>query len=974
MFNIQTKRTTAMDITIKKTFLILISFFLLCNMAYSQKGTIRGQIIDGENGEPLFSANAILVGTQNGATSDFDGNFEIIADPGTYDLEISFIGLSSVTITGVEVKAGEVTIIDVIQLKPATNELAAVTITAEAVRNTEEALITAKRKSANVIDGISASKLRKTGDSDAGDAVKRVTGVSVEGGKYVYVRGLGDRYTKTMLNGVDIPGLDPDKNSIQIDIFPTNLISNMTVLKSALAELPADFTGGVVNIETQEFPVEKIFEVSVGVSFNPAMHFNNNYVNYDGSGTDFLGFDGGDRTIPDRSGVAPRANFESDAEVNEFVKKFNRTLGADIQTSPMDFDLGISTGNQYNLSNGNKLGYIFSATYKNSTRFYEEVEFGEYQRPTPAGEYELLTAATQRGSMGENNVLLGGLGGLSYKTPDSKYKLTVMHLQNGESKAAQLRIDVPQDIPGTSDYQAFSNNLEYGQRGLTNALLSGQHYINGGKWQINWTVSPTLSNITDPDIRKTAFTITAGDSIFAPGQGGNPLRIWRYLNEINAVGKIDVIREHSLFENDAKFKFGASHVFKDRDYEIIQYDLVPNGLAPDFSGDPDEVLIDENIFPEGELYYQSSVQAGKPNPNEYQSNVHYSSLYVSEEFTPVFRLKAIVGLRGELFLQRHTGRDADGANDPNNPEANILDNELVLDAFDLFPSINLIYQLNENMNLRGSYYRSIARPSFKELSFAQILDPISNRTFNGGLFQYPDWDGNLISTRINNFDIRWELFMERGELLSVSVFYKQFNSPIELVRIPAAPNSNDFQPRNVGDGQLFGAEFEIRKSLAFITESLSNFIFSGNVTYTYSEIDMTDAEFFARLGAEKEGETIEKTRAMAGQAPYIINGGFSYDNRKLNLSSGVYYNVRGRTLEVVGGQSVPDVFTEPFHSLNYTLNKTFGKDNNMSLNFKVTNILNDARESFFGAFGAEDQVFTRLLPGTAFSLGFGYKF
>jgi len=954
---------------------LCLLFFLTCFAASSQKGIIRGQVIEAETGEPLFSANAVLSGTTVGATTDFDGNFEIKADPGTYDLKVSFIGLSSVTITGVEVKSDEVTVIDVIQLKPASNELEAVTITVEAAKNTEEALMTVKRKSANVLDGISAAKLRKTGDSDAGDAVKRVTGVSVEGGKYVYVRGLGDRYTKTMLNGVDVPGLDPDKNSIQIDIFPTNLISNMTVLKSALAELPADFTGGVVDIQTKEFPVEKILEISVGIGYNPSMHFNSNYLNYEGSSTDFLGFDGGEREIPERSGIAPAANFRPDAEVNEFVKKFNKTLGADVQTSPMDFSLGFSSGNQYNLSNGNKLGYIFSATYKNSTTFYEEIEYGEYQRPTPADEFELLPATSQKGSMGENNVLLGGLGGLSYKTSNSKYKFTAMHLQNGESKAAQLRIIAEDDIPGLSDYQAYTNNLEYSQRGLTNLLLSGQHYKEEGKWQINWKVSPTFSNITEPDIRKTAFTITAGDSSFEPGQGGNPLRIWRYLNEVNVVGKIDVIREHQLFADDAKFKFGASHVFKNRDYEIIQYDLVPEGLSPNLSGDPNQVLIDDNIFPTGEFYYQSSLQAGFPNPNEYQSNVQYSSLYISEEFAPMFRLKAIVGLRGELFLQRHTGRDQTGAIDPNAAGGNVLDNELVLDAFDLFPSVNLIYQLDENMNLRGSYFRSIARPSFKELSFAQILDPISNRTFNGGLFPYlPEWDGNLISTRINNYDLRWEYFMERGELLSVSFFYKQFDSPIELVRIRTAPNSNDFQPRNVGDGQLFGTELELRKSLDFITPSLRNFSFSSNLTFTYSEIDMTETEYLARLGAEKEGQTIDRTRAMAGQAPYIINGGISYDNPEINLSSGVYYNVKGRTLEIVGGQSIPDVYTEPFHSLNYTLNKTFGEENNMSLNFKVTNILGDARESFFSAFNAEDQIFTRLLPGTSFSLGFGYDF
>ena len=193
--------------TNKNAFVLVL--MLLPTLIWAQKGIIRGQVIEGETGEPLFMANAILKGTVTGVTTDFDGNFELSADPGTYTLELSFIGLNSVTITGVKVVAGEVTVMDPVKLEPSSTQLATVQITAQAARNTETALITVKKKSASMMDGISAAKLRKTGDSDAGDAAKRVTGVSVEGGKYVYVRGLGDRYTKTMLNGVDVPGLDP---------------------------------------------------------------------------------------------------------------------------------------------------------------------------------------------------------------------------------------------------------------------------------------------------------------------------------------------------------------------------------------------------------------------------------------------------------------------------------------------------------------------------------------------------------------------------------------------------------------------------------------------------------------------------------------------------------------------------------------------------------------------------------------------
>ena len=504
------------------------------------------------------------------------------------------------------------------------------------------------------------------------------------------------------------------------------------------------------------------------------MHFNPDFIEYEGGATDFLGFDDGTRAMPTFSGFdfgsGPAALFNSDSDVEEFNQGFNRTLGAETSTSIADYNFGLTMGNQYSLESGNKLGYIFSFTYDNSRVYYDNMEFGEYQRPIPSDETELLPATFQNGKVSETNVLLGGLAGISYKTLKSKYKFTLMHLQNGTSRSAQLNLRSFEAIPGISDYRAFSHNLEYNQRGLSNALISGEHYIDGGEWEVNWKLSPTLSSLSDPDIRKTAFSINRGDSTFDPGEGGLPSRIWRSLSEVNLVSKVDIIRNHTLLDEDAKLKFGVSHVYKYRDYAIYRFNLqeLESSQVPalQFSGDPNQVLTDNNLFSLNGtindylgLYHNPELLDGFDNPNEYQSNINNFGLYVSEEFKPIASLKAVIGLRAELFQQRHTGRDQVAAQNPNDPAGNSLDNELVLDALDLFPSANFIYAVNENVNIRASYFRSIARPSFKELSFAQILDPVSNRTFNGGLFQYDNgfdvWAGNLTSTLINNFDIRW---------------------------------------------------------------------------------------------------------------------------------------------------------------------------------------------------------------------------
>lgn len=938
----------------------------------AQTGYIRGTVTEDETGEPLFGVTVALQGTGTGTITDFDGKFEIELEPGTYNLQISYISYETINITDVVVENGEVALFDNIAMSSSVEQLEEVVVTADVIRSSEAALMTIKRKSANLIDGISSAKFKQIGDSDAADAVKRVTGVSVEGGKYVYVRGLGDRYTKTLLNNAEIPSLDPDRNSLQIDIFPTNLLNNMVVYKTAVAELPADFAGGLVNIETKDFPDEKILDISVGIGYNPDMHFNNQNLAHDGSSTDWLGFDNGVRSLPEganQSQIPSPVSGDSDEEVGRFVREFSPTLSADRQSVLPDFSLGFSAGNQITLKNSNKLGYIFSGTYKNSKVYYSQMEFGEYQNSVPSEVYELQDATTQNGELSEQNILLGGLAGIAYKTKKSKYKVNLLYLQNGVSRSAKFDIFNNSDALGQSGYDAFSDNVEYEERGITNLLLNGEHFSEDGYWSIDWRLATTLSKMEDPDIRKTAFTDVAGNQLrFVGGAGGNPNRIWRFLDEVNYVAKVDFTKKHQLFARDAKLKFGLAQLFKERDYNILSYNLAFFGSQPTWTGDASEVLTDETLYPNGTLYYISG--NNEPNPNQYNSTASNTAVYVSSEFNPTKRLKAIIGLRAENYVQRHTGRDVEFAN---LGTGNNLDNEIVLDALDLFPSGNFIYSIRENMNIRASAFRSIARPSFKEMSFAQIIDPITNRIFNGGLFKYPDWDGNLSETRINNIDLRWEYFLPKNQLISLSAFYKTFDDPIELVRIPAAQTSNEFQIRNVGDGLLYGLELELRKNLEFLWRKMANLSFSANLTVVESEINMTELEFNSRQIFIKDGENLSRTRDMGGQAPYILNVGLIYNTEDNKFDCGLYYNVNGPTLTVVGGGVFPDVYSEPFHSLKFSLNKSFGPNGRTSVSLNVSNILNDLREEFYTSFRAQDQIFSRFNPGTSISVGLKYS-
>lgn len=961
--------------------IVIVLLTLISTIAYAQRGTIRGTVYDGSTGETLVGVSVVIKGTYIGTATDLDGQFSLETEPGTYDLQLSFISFQPLTIEGVEVKPNEVTLLNNLQLNESTVELEDVVVTAKAIRNTEAALQTMKRKSTVMLDGISAAKMELIGDGNAVEAAKRVTGVTVEGGKYVYVRGLGDRYSKTTLNHVDIPGLDPDRNSLQMDIFPVNLIDNMIVSKNFTADQPADFSGGLMNVEIKDFPERKIFSVSASTSFNPDMHFNNDYLAYEGGATDFLGFDDGTRAIPD--GVnpynIPTPYLAPDDEVNNFVRSFSSTLDAKRRNSFIDYGASITFGNQIDINknsedigSNSRLGYIFSLSYKSEYKYYNDVLYGEFQRAQDASVYEMQPAVLRNGEEGERNVLIGLLGGIAYKTNFTKIRLTATRLQSGDSKAGEYDIE-DKGIIGKSGYTAYSDNLEYNQRELTNVLLNGNHIFDKSGWELDWRVSPTISKTEDPDIRKTAFTVE-NKTYFSAGAGGLPSRIWRSLDEISGTAKIDVTKDYKISGKNARLKFGTGHTYKKREYEILQFDMqFADGSQEWPVPHASEVLNPEYIFPSetNGIYYSSGNQS--PNPNAYDSNINNTSAYISNEFSVLPRLKTILGVRLENYVHRHTGRDQEYANG-NTTSGNNLDNEVVLESTNLFPSVNLIYSLTENQNLRASYSRTIARPSFKELSFAQIIDPVTDRIFNGSLFEYSDWDGELVETNIDNADLRWELFGDLGQMVSVSTFYKKFKNPIEMVRIPEQQTTSEYQARNVGDGRLFGVELEFVKNLKFLSPALDNWGINGNLTLVDFEIEMTDKEYNSRKSFEREGETISRKREMAGQSPYVINGGLTYENREAGLNAGLFYNVKGPTLKIVGTGLFPDVYDMPFHSLNFSLSKKFGENKNTKIDFNVSNILDQSRESVYKSYEADDRVYEYYTPGRSFSIGLSYKF
>ncbi|MHC1774271.1 MAG: TonB-dependent receptor [Lentimicrobium sp.] len=945
--------------------------FLITTAIFGQNGFIRGTVFDDATGESLPGVTIFAEGTTMGTMTDFDGKFNLSIPAGSYNLRISFISYETLNMKDVKVSSGNVTLFENLRLKEARIELTEVTITAEAVRNSEVALLTMKQKSANLIDGISASNFRKIGDTDAASSMKRVSGVSVEGGKYVYVRGLGDRYTKTMLNGVDIPGLDPDRNTLQMDLFPTNIIDNIIVHKSFSPELPADFTGGVVDIETKDFPEVKTFNVSLSAAVNPAMHFNPDFRTYEGSSTDWLGFDDGKRDIPATtdiplfSEVVGNPDGAKGQRYQEILRSFDPVMGSFKERSFMDYSIGASAGDQYALKKIT-LGFNVALSYKSNTEFYEDAEYGKYGMFADPSNYEADTREKQVGNYGVQNVLISGLLGFAIKTQKSKIRINLLKLQNGESKAGEFEFSKSNQ---GSVFSGIQHNLEYNQRSMTNLLINGKHFFKG--WDINWKISPTISSIEDPDVRFTRYELRDG-AFSISTESGFPERIWRDLKERNLSGVLHVTKDLTVFKEKSKLNFGGGYTFKERDFSILNYSINIRNVP--LLGDPNEIFLEDNLWPrngnanQGTTYEAPFIPF---NPNEFNSSNSNIAAYVGWEFKPGKDLRAIVGVRTEKFEQRYTGK--------NQQQDIVLDDEVVLDDLDFFPSANLIYAISEKQNLRASFAMTIARPSFKELSFAEIFDPITTRTFIGGLFRDANdqegivyWDGNLRSTYINNYDVRWEYFGKKGEMVSLGAFFKTFDSPIEIVQYFTLTGA--FQPRNVGDGQVLGAELEFRKNLDFISGKLSEISVNSNITITESRIELSATELVSRKENARTGEKVEDYRSMAGQAPLIVNFGIAYNGNENGLEAGVYYNVQGKTLEVVGIVDRPDIYTKSFHSLNLNINKSLGEKKKIQVGLKVENILGDSKESVFDFYNGDEQYFTRLNQGRTFQLRLSYKF
>lgn len=936
-----------------------VSLLLSFTSSFSQTGTLRGSIIDTETGESLIGATAQFVGTSLGSVTDIDGKFSINNIPaGIYVLQVSYIGYQTQKVENVEIKAGEVSVLD-IRLKTESTNLDEIVVTAQVIRNNEVALLTLQRKSSLVLDGISAKQFSLNGDNDAASAIKRVTGVSVEGGKYVYVRGLGDRYTKTALNSAEIPGLDPNRNTVQMDLFPSNLIDNILIYKTFSPEIPANFTGGYVNISTKEFPDQLTIQGSASIGYNTNATFTENVITDDWGKGHVFGRADKNRFVPAivADGVQPRSfNLAEAQQLDRESKSFSGSMAPKTYTPSPNHSLSFSIGNQKEIF-GKQIGFIGGLSYQRTYEYFSGGDVGRFFLPGNVSAAALDTLYNLSQNKSTETVLLGGILNTTIKLSSRhKIALNLMRNQGAEASASFFEGLFPFASGDDPNFFFQGRSMTYVERALSNAQLKGEHVFGAKNIKFDWSGAYTLSEQEEPDLKffqnlrfgsnPEQYTYDAISNNVRPAS-----RYFRSMAETNFDLRTNIEVPVLINQLESKLKFGASYVSKDRNFseQIIQYKPEPSAQL--YTGDIDAYFSDANLGLVGAnntLPYGLIIQDNTTGGGSYNGIEKVPAFYGMIDWQATKGLKVSTGVRYEK-----TDIEVDNVN------AAPAERFASLESNDILPAVNITKQLSDNSNLRIAYGKTLARPTFRELATFASFEFQGDFQIIGNPF--------LERTIINNFDLRWELFPKSGEIISVSTFYKDFTNPIERA---VDPNTNDLatqiQFRNVAKAWLSGVEFEFRKKLDFITPSLQKFSMGVNLAYIYSQVDISEGEL-ALIRINDPGASGQ--RAMFGQSPYIVNAILSYDNPDKTINANINLNVQGERLSVVSTGGIPNVFEQPRPTLDFNLKKGLG--NNWSMKFAATNLL-DAAYRQTHTFKGEEYNFSSYRLGRNFSLGVSY--
>ncbi len=911
------------------------------------KGVIWGKVVDSGSGEPLIEAQVKVEGRKAYVLTDYDGYFRLELPPGAYTLRFFYELHDPLRLEGVRVTEGKLERVDA-QIVPSSDAVDEVVVEERAERATLEGQILARQQSATVQDGVGRAEIKKTTDSTAAEAAQRVVGATIVDGQFVYVRGLGERYTNSLLNGIPLPSTDPNRAAVPLDLFPTQVIDSINIAKTFTPDMPADFAGGSVQIQTRGIPQKFLFAVSLKGGFNDQTTFQKR-LDHRGGSLDFLGIDDGTRRMPDSvptdypaqvGNQKPDGSLVTPEEITRIGRDVNSYMSATESTSPPNYGFSAVVGNGFELdaTTGRRWGYLASISYDRSyTRIPDGIQREFSNNIQPDGSF--LREMDYEFQAGKDEVRWGLYGGLMYDaTRRDKFRLSLLHSQDGED--------------ATVAYEGFDNSrqtnvnntrLAFVSRGMTLAQFQGEHELEQlSRAVLDYNLFIANANRYEPDTRDTVYNYFEGINGYGYGDGPQAGRhFWSDQDEQSYGGGVNYTQP--LNAQDAKFKIGGLASLKHREFEARRLSFVPNADAgfllcesgSSFPQDcPDDHFLAKNIGSraEGSLL---ELQENTRNTDAYESQLNVYAGYMMVDTKAGPRTRIIFGPRVEVTNQSVTPVEQLGVKPDMEPSE--------LDDVSLLPGAAVVFDVTENSKLRVSASRTLARPQVRELAPFSYSDYFGGREVTGN----PD----LEMTKILNGDVRFEYFPSLREVLAVSLFGKHFKDPIEPVLKPAG-NSPELRPENAEGAVLFGVELEARKNLGFLSGALHPFSFVSNLTLSRSRIDVDDK-------STVEGVTYltNPSRPMANQSPAVFNAALDWDF-ETGTKGRLLYNVSARRLVEVGTQGLPDAYEQARHALDFTLGQKVAKQ--WEIKFSAENILNSPVVITQGEDEADDESNVQL--------------
>ncbi|HEY0977143.1 MAG TPA: outer membrane beta-barrel protein [Flavobacteriales bacterium] len=933
------------------------SLLVLCSVltaiaAFAQRGTITGTVraMEGGSLQPQPFANVALKGTTTGASTDLDGRFTFQADGGTYTLVTSMIGFPNAE-RSITVVAGETVTAD-IQLDGGAQEMEAVQVVKERRTESEVAVMQEVRKSDQVVNGVGRQQIAKGQDRNAGDVVKRIPGVTLVSDRFVMIRGLSDRYNTVLLNDVIAPSLEADKRAFSFDLIPSGALDRVLIYKTGAPELPGEFAGGVVKINTLSVPSENETRITYAGSFRNGTTGSDFLTDKAGT-TDLLGFDNGTRTLP--GNFPSNVNRLSGEQLASAGRGLTNNWSANEGTALPDQRLGLMLARRFGKPGGIQYGNVTTVEYALTSVAYTAQNYNYNMFDPAAGRSDSLYRYSDNENIRNTRIsvlhnwtaLLGSRGKIEFRN---------LFNQQGEGRTT---LRTGRDFDG--DFDVRNVAFRWQERTVYSGQLHGSHDLADDRTNVQWTAGYGLALSKEPDYRRARTTRSAGQSdsdtpyqiqIAPTASATNAGRFFSDLDEKVITGRVDVERKvgGNASKVTGKIRAGVFVERKDREFSARWMSFVKSNFTQFDQGllalSLDEAFSDANI----NTTTGFKLMEGTNPSDAYTAANTLMAGYLGSTFTFDSAFTVSAGARVEHNHQElSSGTYTNGIISVDNPVLSIL------------PSLNASYNLTKRSLVRVAVSQAVNRPEFRELAPFTFYDFSSNSTLAGN----PD----LKTARILNLDARWEFYPTLNEVMSIGVFYKRFTDPIETFFVSSTGGgTRNLTYKNAAGADNLGVEVEVRRSLASMSSATwaekVGVVFNGSVIK--STVD---------LGEQAVGQ--KRERPMMGQSPYVANAGVYYDDAKTGLRGSVLWNVFGRRLYAVGNSLFPDIYEMPRNSVDITVSKTLGKHFDVKLS--VQDLLNQRMSlkqdsDGNGTIDGVDEDVLTFRRGQYFSAGVGYRF